>query len=393
MKLRALTIGLALSFPLLASAQTDTSVTLYGLVDTGIEFVNRIPESALPDAPTHSSAHFTNLTGSLPSRWGLRGTEKINDNLSAIFVLESGFNTGTGTSNQGGRFFGRQAFVGLKGDWGQVAFGRQYNMLTRSVAKVDLLGPADFGSAALDSYIPNGRMDNSITYVGSFSGFNIGLGYARGRDTVKAGNPLGSGNPGGSNCGVDYASQSACAAYTVDLGYDAANWGVTAAYDVITGSSGRFTDNYYGLQQGEKDRRFMVGAYAKFDALKVSAYYINRKTDAANGILLNSFTRGNLGDRSDLYAVNATYGLTSAVTLQGGVYHIRFKDADNSSNAWYYTAGATYSLSKRTALYANVAYIKNKGDSNISASSATAGLSAPAGRGQTAGIVGMRHSF
>ncbi|HCN72832.1 MAG TPA: porin, partial [Pusillimonas sp.] len=87
MKLKALTVGLALSFPMLASAQ-GTSVTLYGNIDTAVEYVNNIADGA---GGSSSSVHFTNLTSSWPSYWGLRGTEKLSDNLSAVFALESGF--------------------------------------------------------------------------------------------------------------------------------------------------------------------------------------------------------------------------------------------------------------------------------------------------------------
>lgn len=390
MKLRALTIGLALSFPLLASAQTDTSVTLYGVIDTGIEFVNKIPDSPGNTSGSHSSVHFTNLTSSWPSYWGLRGTEKINDNLSAIFTLESGFNPGTGTSNQGGRFFGRQAFVGLQGDWGQVAFGRQYNMLMRSLLKADFMGPNDYGIGTLDSYVPNTRMDNAITYMGHFSGVSVGLAYARGRDNLPT--TSSGANPAASFCGADYTNQSGCAAYSAYLGYDASNWGVAAAYDVIKGADGKYGDNYYGLSQGQQDRRFTVNGYLKAtDDFKVSLIYMNRKTDAAQGI--RTVGSNSLGDRSDLYVLDASYNIAPQVVVDGSVNYLRFNNASNSSNAWYFVARAKYLLSKRTYVYAQAAYIKNKGDSTISASGATAGLSTAPGGNQMSALVGLRHNF
>src|SRR5690606_31444805 len=44
MKLRKAALGLALALPLAAHAQSSTSVTLYGVVDTAIEYLNNIPE-------------------------------------------------------------------------------------------------------------------------------------------------------------------------------------------------------------------------------------------------------------------------------------------------------------------------------------------------------------
>ncbi|WP_155402874.1 porin, partial [Ralstonia solanacearum] len=54
--------------PAVASAQ---SVTLYGVVDTGVEYVNHIGTAG------SSVVRMPNLSGTVPSRWGLRGTEDL----------------------------------------------------------------------------------------------------------------------------------------------------------------------------------------------------------------------------------------------------------------------------------------------------------------------------
>ncbi len=391
MKLKALTIGLALSFPMLASAQSGTSVTLYGNIDTAVEYVNNIQSIDPVTGATskHSSFHFTNLTQSWPSYWGLRGTEKISDNLSALFVLESGFNAGTGTSGQGDRLFGRQAWVGLKGDWGQFALGRQYNMLFWANIGADIMGPNAYGLGALDSYIPNARMDNSITYRGNFDGFKMGLAYAKGRDTQATGGPA------AGNCGVDYQESSACTAYSAMLGYDAANWGVATAYDVIKGSDqARFGPNFYGLNSDQKDRRWMINGYVKFDAFKVGLIYMNRKNDAGINNVYGAVPGNPFGDRSDLWSLGASYAVSPAVTIDGSVNYLNYKDATVGSKSWYYVARAKYSLSKRTSVYVSAAYMNNKGHALNSAAGGTApSLSPGAGNNQTAVMTGLRHSF
>lgn len=392
MKLKALTIGLALSFPLMASAQSSTSVTLYGTIDTMVEYVNKIPDG---QGGHNSSFHFTNLTSSWPSHWGLRGSEDLGNGLSAVFALESGFNPGTGQSGQGNRLFGRQAWVGLKGDWGQLAFGRQYNMLMWGMLNADLLGPNAYGLGSIDSYIPNTRMDNAITYRGNFDGFKFGAAWARGRDNSAAGGPA------GSNCGVNYNESSACQAYSFMLGYDAANWGVAGAYDVITGNETvvngvAVPNNFQGLLKDEKDRRWTLNGYVKFDALKVGLIYLNRKTDAAAGLgrgFNQNGTAWSSGDRSDLWTLNASYQFTPAFSLDGSVNYIKYKNASESSNAWYYVARAKYALSKRTSVYLQAAYMANKGNSNLSAAGGTAGLNPGRGEKQTAVGFGLRHNF
>jgi len=89
-------------------AQAQTSVTLYGTIDTSITYVNHAEGSKNLWVLGNSS--FGNLSG---SRWGLKGAEDLGGGLKAIFQLESGFNPSTGSLGQGGRLFGRQAYVGL----------------------------------------------------------------------------------------------------------------------------------------------------------------------------------------------------------------------------------------------------------------------------------------
>jgi predicted porin len=69
------------------------------------------------DAAGHGATRVPSLTGSLPSRLGFRGTEDLGNGLAAVFTLESGYNQDVGTLGQGGRLFGRQAWVGLRGNW------------------------------------------------------------------------------------------------------------------------------------------------------------------------------------------------------------------------------------------------------------------------------------
>ncbi len=76
--------GAAIIAMLLAGpAAAQTSVTLYGVLDAGVEL---------------SSAGKGTVTrvisgGQFASRWGLTGSEDLGDGLRAIFRLESGFNS------------------------------------------------------------------------------------------------------------------------------------------------------------------------------------------------------------------------------------------------------------------------------------------------------------
>src|SRR5260370_19971857 len=98
------------------------SVTLYGVIDAGVEYLSHA--NATGDKLVRMPA----VTGSLPSRWGLRGTEDLGGRYKTSVVLQSGFNPRGGDLGQGGRLFGGQAWVGISGPFGAVSFGRPYTM-------------------------------------------------------------------------------------------------------------------------------------------------------------------------------------------------------------------------------------------------------------------------
>ena len=137
-------------------AHAQSSVTLYGIIDTGVEYVSHA------NAAGDHVVRMPGVTGELPSRWGLRGTEDLGGGYQAVFTLESGFNVRGGDLGQGGRLFGRQAFVGLKSGFGTLAFGRQYTMTYLALQGADIIGPDIYGLGSFDAYVPNGRADNAV---------------------------------------------------------------------------------------------------------------------------------------------------------------------------------------------------------------------------------------
>lgn len=355
--------GLLAAAPLLASAQS--SVTLYGVVDTGVEYVSNV------GAGGHGLARMTTLTGTVPSRWGLRGTEDLGGGLKSLFVLESGFAPDSGVSNQGGRLFGRQALVGLSGPWGQVAFGRQYTMLFWAMLDQDILGPNVFGSGSLDSYIPNARADNAISYKGTFGGLTVGATYSFGRDVVNAGP-----SPSGTNCaGENPADKTQCREWSALLQYDNKTWGVAAAYDSQRGGPGAFG----GLTRSMRDDRLSVGGYVLLAKTKLGAGYLRRDNQASATPL------------SDLYYVGAAYDITPAFTLAGQVYYLKYHGSDNK--ALLGALRGTYNFSKRTSVYATAGYINNDGQLAMSVSGGAPGSNPKPGASQFGGMLGIKHVF
>lgn len=350
-----------------AATGQPSSVTMYGLLDAGVEYVSNVgpSEGRLVRMPT--------LTGTLPSRWGIRGSEDLGDGLRGIFVLESGFGVATGTLNQGGRFFGRQAFVGFSAGWGTATLGRQYTMLFWSILDADLLGPNVYGSGSLDSYIPNARADNSIVYRGTFSGLTLGASYSLGRDAVNAGP-----SPAGANCpGEGTPDSKACREWSALLKYDSSAWGAALAVDEIRGGPGAFA----GLVSSAlKDRRVSANGYVKVLGGQFAAGLIRRDNDASATT-----------PKSDLWYAGASYPVQPNVTVDAQLLRLAYKGSSNKATLG--AVRATYSLSKRTSLYATTGHIANGGILALSVSAGAAGSNPVAGGSQVGVMLGMRHSF
>lgn len=354
----------AMSAGAAGSAMAQSSVTIYGIIDTGVVYTTNA------NANGNSVFKMPSLTGSFPSRIGFRGTEDLGGGLQAIFVLESGFAPDTGAMGQGNRIFGRQSYVGLKSDWGQVTLGRQINMTYISQLKTDVMGPNIFAIGSIDPYLPNARSDNSIGYLGSFSGFTLGATYSFGRDSSATGGPA------ATNCAGEVAGNSkACRQVTGLLGYDGKGWGVTSSYDILygnTGASGGLTSS------DNSDQRITLNGYFMIGDVKIGGGVVDRRTRAAN----------NTNTDSDLYYLGVSYPLTTALVLDAQVSRLDVKNSPN--DVTLSVARLTYNLSKRTAIYTSLGYIKNGGTSAVAVD---AGGSVGAGKNQLGVMSGIRHTF
>ena len=160
-----------------SSAFAQSSVTLYGLVDTAI----RYQTNAGPDG---KDVVGMTVGPETHSRWGLRGSEDLGGGLAAIFRLENGFEVNTGSLHQANTLFSRQAYVGLKSDkYGELTFGNQYAPLYDTMG--DVFDPLTVGDYWQDSWAWNGigsflTVNNSVKYKFSADGLSIDAIYGFG---------------------------------------------------------------------------------------------------------------------------------------------------------------------------------------------------------------------
>lgn len=355
--------GFFAAAPVMATAQ---SVTMYGVIDTGIEYLNHVGSSGA------SLVRQPSFAATVPSRWGMRGSEDLGGGLKSVFELESGFAPDTGVSNQGGRLFGRRAFVGLRGPLGQIALGRQDTMLFWARLDTDVLTSNIYGIGSLDAYLPNARADNAVSYKGTFGGLTVGATYSFGRDSANAG-PA----PAGTNCpGENPADQRACREWSAMLMYETNTWGVSAAYDSLRGAPGAFG----GLTRSSlKDDRLAVGGYMLLPRAKLGMGLLHRNNE------------GSVTPRSDLWFAGVAYDVTPKFVLAGEVYYLKFRHSPNRS--WLGAVRGMYSFSKRTSVYATAGYIDNAGQSAVSVSGGFTGGNPAPGVNQAGLMLGIKHVF
>jgi len=381
MKKTLLAAALLAGFAGAASAQS--SVTLYGLVDGGLRYA-QVSRNNL-DGTNNVGLAYGQQSG---NRFGMRGVESLGNGNNAIFALESGFDLGNGMGQQGGRLFGRQAWLGVENTaWGQVRLGRMINLTTDYlVNQVDPFG-AGFGQLNMGHAFTSGntvRMDNTLMYkTPTMSGFQAGVGYSFATGLTSNGGTTGYGFATSNNSreltvGARYANGPVYVAASYEKAYAAttsaangqsvSNWNVAGTYDFkvvkLAAGYGQTRDGFWSGS----------GAGGAGAQLGVTPGTGNGGTSAlvfAPAVGYNSFIVG------ATVPVNATSRVLLSWTMI--TPNSNMKDAYNASNQSSYNLGYTYDFTKRTNLYTYVGQSVNYATVDT-AKSTVVGL-------------GMRHSF
>jgi len=333
---------------LIPAVHAQSSVTLYGTIDTSITYVNH----ASGNGDNHLWSVGNNSAGDLSgTRWGIKGTEDLGGGLKALFQLENGFDPANGRLNQGGRLFGRQAFVGLAEDkLGTVTIGRQYDPLIDIVQVItadNYFGSSFATPGDVDNYDNSFRVSNAVKYTsplwhglqleamysfggiagstGSGQSYSAALAYARGPVSVAA--------------GYFHANNSPASAGPRD---PAAGWNSTAD-GTFNGPINLGYQTAHSLGIARVAAQYAAGLFTFGLGYSNSQY----RRDGASSFGSNQHYNTGQGF--------ANYQLTTALLLGVGYTYMK-SGGDTSATYHQASVGADYSLSKRTDVYLTAAW-------------------------------------
>jgi predicted porin len=170
--MKRIALAAALMAAFAGSAMAQSSVTLYGRVNTSLEFQD--------NGDDDKSVMENNA-----SRWGLRGSEDLGGGLSAFFQLEAGFGSDNGSGSGG---FSRDSYVGLKSNsLGTIMAGKFLGELYYGT--IDWIGMFNHntGTTSEDNMYPlTAGGSNSVQYISPVigGGFKFSALVAAGEGTT-----------------------------------------------------------------------------------------------------------------------------------------------------------------------------------------------------------------
>ena len=343
------------------AAMAQSSVTLFGIVDTAVGYVDNANAAG-------DSVYGLSTSGNATSRLGFRGVEDLGGGLKAGFWLEGEIFGDDG--NAAGFNFQRRSTVSLMGGFGEVRMGRDLTPNYSKTISYDLFSQtgigqfmgwrdwatnSDVGTTVSTADASNVRSSNMISYyTPNFGGLTAGLGYGFDEQTTgKDGRYVGG-----------------------YVAYDNGPLSLAASYDqrdllvngLVAGSAVLDRDT------------FTLGGSYNLNVVKLNAIVQQSKYKA-------------LGESEK---VNA-YALGVSAPVGAGEVKLQYALYDNKiieSKAHHISLGYVHNLSKRTAVYGTVSYMDNKDDSNLGLQAKNLSTGGPGrGESQTGVQVGIRHAF
>ena len=345
-------IALALMGAFSGAAFAQSNVTLYGILDVNYMWqeLPTVVGTGAAARVSQESVDGINSGHQSGNRWGLRGSEALGSGMSAIFAIEGGFDLDRGTLGQGGRLWGRQAWLGLSGNLGSVVAGRLATF-SSGTGSFDMIGRIDpfltgFGLASAGNtfFSMNAlRADNTIAYVSpTWAGFKGGIGYS-----------FNVNGPENVDSNLDNSAIIAGANWTSGPFFAA------ITYDVVDVASSAAAPN------PQDQKHLQIGGTWDIATFRLHAGWAKQDnvqaiTTATGGSGAFLGLPAGASFDSDSWLLGVTWKVTSAFNVLAS-YQALDADGQNIAgtrfepdfNIW--SVGATYNLSRRTNLYTSYA--------------------------------------
>ncbi len=365
----------------ITNGYAQSSTTLYGVVDDGLSFTNN---------QAGSQNYQMNNGGRGSSKWGFRTEEDLGGNLNAVAVLENGFDVNTGKLGNGGRLFGRQAYVAINGPFGSLRMGRQYDLVADSL--MPLASSLKFGGALttragdVDNVWGDYSVSNTVKY------YTPELAGLRAGALISFGGVAGDFSQGrGEGLSLTYAAGP----FNVAAALLRLNNPATALYDAsatpVAGST--FTNpitnpTFSGYVSAKTLQIAGGGANYTVGNAVIGVLYTNTRFE---DVVRTSSTPFSGTATFNSIEANVTYRLTPAF-LVGTAYNYTKAETAKYSQV---NLGVEYDLSKRTLLYAIGAWEHATGtDSTGKPAVAALAFVTPSSTGNQVVLrVGVRQSF
>ncbi|MDN7943173.1 porin [Burkholderia multivorans] len=365
-------LGILLVSPV---AHAQSSVTLYGIIDDGLTWSS--------NQGGHSAWQ---MHGGISqgSRWGMKGVEDLGGGWSAVFRLENGFNVNTGSLSQGGRLFGRQAYVGIANSrYGTVTLGRQGEAVGDYIGTLSANGmlpggilfphPGDLDNNGIDF-----RLNNTVKYtsptIAGLTGVAMysfgGVAGDFGRTSAKS-----------FALQYAYGGLQMAAAYTsIDHPAQAVPEGLWTASNTVNGNYGLAAASYKVVG---------IGAAYTFGRATISADWTHTRfgdLDPKLGAKIGGHATFDIGEIVGVYRITPTLQLGLAYSYTAG------NVSQTGYSPGYHEGDASidYLLSVRTDVYATATYMHATGGAVANLGPVLAASSSP---NQLALRIGIRHKF
>lgn len=356
MKTKQLLVMTAVAFAAGAAgaAVAEPSLTLYGNLDMSLTHTKSESTGRAPVLPVVNTSTTAVTSGVMSSSFiGFKGTEDLGNGMEAQFVLESYLDADTGATSANrqllsalsrlqltnpaatwntrdeGAFWAKNAYVGLKTNFGLIRLGQMDNLGYLSAVKYN-----PFGTAAINpttrvfygtDYYARG-WSNTLAYYLRADGFLFGIQHAPKNDNSVT--PAAAGNQGGpkTTAVVSYATGP----FNVSLGYEVNKDNISTP--------------------GEAKSVALHGSY-DFGAVKLFAEYGSGKQDsnAALDVKSTGYQLGAsapIGSKGAFLVSYAGGQLKADNALLGVPVGTKFRDVK------VFAVGYTHSLSKRSSIYA-----------------------------------------